>query len=677
MKTVQYSDLYQYHFTSNTLLSPDGLHLVYEVDQADQKSNSYLSHLVIADLTDGSSRDLTHGPKDKAAFWLDDDTFIFTSSGRQEGAGSKEATYYYKISISGGEASLWKKLPYKAGSLKLISGDMFAATEVRDASKEDPLVLKDTDSQSGKAEQETDKIPEAVEGKDYWVFDEFPFWFNGRGVINKKRNTLLLHKNGETLALSPRYMDVLGWDLSPDKTRIAYTGRQYSQMQPRVCGLYLYDIASGMTTAILPQAGYSVGSVHFCGNDKIFYTALAEEKRGDNSDYYLYDIASDRHQKLPFPDADPHGGLALDSVLGGGQSMLFDDGWLYFCQTRESHVRLCRMKADGSDEDGTIETVTDRFATINSFDLKEGRLVLSVLMDMHLPEVYLLKEEGQTRELIQLSHQNTDYEKEHYILTPETFSMTDRDGVRLEGFVIKPLGFEEGKKYPGILEMHGGPKGAFGPAFHHEMQCYAQMGYFVFFTNPRGSDGRGDDFARINGLLGTIDYNDFMDFTDEVIRRYPQLDEKKIGICGGSYGGYMCNWMIGHTDRFAAAASQRSISNYLTKLLCTDIGVPYNLPQVGADPWEDFEKVWEISPLKAAPKAKTPTLFIQSDEDYRCWQSGAFQMFNALMMNGTPARIALFHGETHELSRSGRPRNRVSRLKEMGDWFDRYLKENS
>jgi dipeptidyl aminopeptidase/acylaminoacyl peptidase len=677
MKTVQYSDLYQYHFTSNTLLSPDGLHLVYEVDQADQKSNSYLSHLVIADLTDGSSRDLTHGPKDKAAFWLDDDTFIFTSSGRQEGAGSKEATYYYKISISGGEASLWKKLPYKAGSLKLISGDMFAATEVRDASKEDPLVLKDTDSQSGKAEQETDKIPEAVEGKDYWVFDEFPFWFNGRGVINKKRNTLLLHKNGETLALSPRYMDVLGWDLSPDKTRIAYTGRQYSQMQPRVCGLYLYDIASGMTTAILPQAGYSVGSVHFCGNDKIFYTALAEEKRGDNSDYYLYDIASDRHQKLPFPDADPHGGLALDSVLGGGQSMLFDDGWLYFCQTRESHVRLCRMKADGSDEDGTIETVTDRFATINSFDLKEGRLVLSALMDMHLPEVYLLKEEGQTRELIQLSHQNTDYEKEHYILTPETFSMTDRDGVRLEGFVIKPLGFEEGKKYPGILEMHGGPKGAFGPAFHHEMQCYAQMGYFVFFTNPRGSDGRGDDFARINGLLGTIDYNDFMDFTDEVIRRYPQLDEKKIGICGGSYGGYMCNWMIGHTDRFAAAASQRSISNYLTKLLCTDIGVPYNLPQVGADPWEDFEKVWEISPLKAAPKAKTPTLFIQSDEDYRCWQSGAFQMFNALMMNGTPARIALFHGETHELSRSGRPRNRVSRLKEMGDWFDRYLKENS
>ena len=210
MKTVQYSDLYQYHFTSNTLLSPDGLHLVYEVDQADQKSNSYLSHLVIADLTDGSSRDLTHGPKDKAAFWLDDDTFIFTSSGRQEGAGSKEATYYYKISISGGEASLWKKLPYKAGSLKLISGDMFAATEVRDASKEDPLVLKDTDSQSGKAEQETDKIPEAVEGKDYWVFDEFPFWFNGRGFTEALTAERLKQRTADSLSADAPQCPVCG-----------------------------------------------------------------------------------------------------------------------------------------------------------------------------------------------------------------------------------------------------------------------------------------------------------------------------------------------------------------------------------------------------------------------------------------------------------------------------------
>ncbi|MBP3646920.1 MAG: S9 family peptidase, partial [Clostridia bacterium] len=219
-----------------------------------------------------------------------------------------------------------------------------------------------------------------------------------------------------------------------------------------------------------------------------------------------------------------------------------------------------------------------------------------------------------------------------------------------------------------------GPKAIFGGIFHHEMQCFANMGYFVFFTNPRGADGRGEDFANITGQLGYIDFRDFMEFTDEVLRRYPDIDEKRVGICGGSYGGFMCNWMIGHTDRFAAAASQRSISNYLTKSLCTDIGYNHNMSQLETDPWHDFERVWEHSPLKCAPNAKTPTLFIQSDEDYRCWMSDAIQMYTALKMNGTDARLALFHGESHGLSRIGRPQNRIGRLTEIGSWFEKYLK---
>ena len=175
--------------------------------------------------------------------------------------------------------------------------------------------------------------------------------------------------------------------------------------------------------------------------------------------------------------------------------------------------------------------------------------------------------------------------------------------------------------------------------------------------------------------MGYDDFDDFMEFTDEVLARYPELDPDRIGICGGSYGGFMCNWMIGHTDRFAAAASQRSISNYFTKSLCTDIGFRHNMSQLGTNPWEDFETVWEHSPLKAAPKAKTPTLFIQSDEDYRCWMSDAIQMYSALKQNGTPTRMVLFHGENHELSRSGKPENRVTRLREIGDWFEKNLKK--
>ena len=132
--------------------------------------------------------------------------------------------------------------------------------------------------------------------------------------------------------------------------------------------------------------------------------------------------------------------------------------------------------------------------------------------------------------------------------------------------------------------------------------------------------------------------------------------------------------MVGHTNKFAAAASQRSISNYTTKPLTTDNGFDHNMSQMGTDPWTDFDTIWDHSPLKEAPKATTPTLFIQSDMDYRCWMGDAVQMFNALQMNGTPTKMCLFHGESHGLSRIGKPSNRIGRLTEIGNWFEKYVK---
>ena len=136
----------------------------------------------------------------------------------------------------------------------------------------------------------------------------------------------------------------------------------------------------------------------------------------------------------------------------------------------------------------------------------------------------------------------------------------------------------------------------------------------------------------------------------------------------------MANWMVGHTDRFKAACAQRSISDYLNKPFTTDIGYYHNLKQLATTPWDDFDRVWENSPLKNAPKAKAATLFIQSDEDYRCWQSDALQMFMAMRSRGVDCRMCLFKGENHNLSRNGKPKNRVSRLTEIADWFDGHLK---
>ena len=137
---------------------------------------------------------------------------------------------------------------------------------------------------------------------------------------------------------------------------------------------------------------------------------------------------------------------------------------------------------------------------------------------------------------------------------------------------MKPADYEEGVSYPAIFHIHGGPRTVFSDVFHHEMQMWANAGYFVFYCNPRGSDGRGTDFGNINGIYGTVDYQNLMDFTDEVLKRYPQIDTARVGVTGGSYGGFMTNWIVGHTDRFKAAASQRSISNWVSFEHNSDIG---------------------------------------------------------------------------------------------------------
>ncbi|MFN4190768.1 MAG: alpha/beta hydrolase family protein, partial [Pseudothermotoga sp.] len=170
------------------------------------------------------------------------------------------------------------------------------------------------------------------------------------------------------------------------------------------------------------------------------------------------------------------------------------------------------------------------------------------------------------------------------------------------------------------------------------------------------------------------DYEDLMNFVDESIKRFSFIDEERMGVTGGSYGGYMTNWIIGQTDRFRAAVSQRSIANWISKFGTTDIGYFFVPDQHLGTPWSDFEKLWWHSPMKYANCVKTPTLFIHSDEDYRCWLAEAIQMFTSLKYHGVDSKLVIFKGENHELSRSGKPKHRLRRLKEITDWFNKYLK---
>ena len=165
-----------------------------------------------------------------------------------------------------------------------------------------------------------------------------------------------------------------------------------------------------------------------------------------------------------------------------------------------------------------------------------------------------------------------------------------------------------------------------------------------------------------------------MDFTDTVLHHFPAIDPDRVCETGGSYGGFMTNWIIGHTDRFCCAVSQRSISNWISKSFMSDIGPYFNPDQCGASSPFAFNILWEHSPLKYAENAKTPTLFIHSDQDHRCPLPEGMQMMQALALKGIETRMCIFHGETHELSRSGKPKHRIRRLTEITNWFNKYAK---
>jgi dipeptidyl aminopeptidase/acylaminoacyl peptidase len=260
-------------------------------------------------------------------------------------------------------------------------------------------------------------------------------------------------------------------------------------------------------------------------------------------------------------------------------------------------------------------------------------------------------------------------------LTPQALDF-EVNGKKLKGWVMVPPNYNPKKKYPAILNIHGGPKTVYGTVYVHEMQVWAHQGYIVMFTNPTGSDGQDNSFSDIRGKYGTVDYDDLMGFVDAVIKGYPSIDTEKLGVTGGSYGGFMTNWIIGHTNRFACAITQRSISNWTSFYGVSDIGFYFATDQNQATllKAKDMEKLWWHSPLKYLPSMKTPTLIIHSNLDYRCPVEQAYQLFTGLKEMKVPTKMVLFNNENHDLSRSGKPKARQKRLDEMVEWFDKYLK---
>ncbi|NJP40800.1 S9 family peptidase [Oscillospiraceae bacterium HV4-5-C5C] len=673
MEKTKIDSFAAYQLPSQLTLSPDENYLCYVVSQADVEKNCYNQHLHLYDRQSGRFFQLTNGRTgEQQPVFLDQEHILFCSD-RQDKANEQDRlpwTEIYSISIRGGEASLWAKLPLSVSAYAVLGEAQL-------------LLLADYDPRYGAETNLADPqfrgtISETLKKEaDYEVLDEIPFWADGGDFIRGHRTRLYLYdqKQARLTPLTDEKTDCQYLALNRAKTQALVVTARYESKLTLHTQLRLLDLQDlSLKNLLETDPSFDDATIYAAEfwQDAVIFVAADRKQYGLNQDpdiYYLPLDAVTPARKLA-GDNELQLGNSVGSDLRRGQTRFLETGADYcrFVVTRPDHACLLSL-----DHSGKLQVLTAPDQTVEDFvSLKDGGCIYIAFSGREPAALYQL-DAGKTiqplPEALAIPPQLSRAKLERFTFKWQTDT--------LNAWVLLPPDYDPTVTYPGILMIHGGPKTIYGDILFHEMEFLTAQGYILFFTNPRGSDGCGRNWADIRGGYGQVEYQQLMALTDQVLSRYPALDARRLGVMGGSYGGFMTNWIIGHTSRFAAACSQRSISNMISMFGVSDIGFYFIPDQCGQDPWTDAAELWRQSPLAYAPAVTTPTLFLHSDHDYRCPLPEGIQMYNALKYLGVPARLVIFKGESHGLSRGGKPQHRIRRLQEISAWFDRYLKSGA
>lgn len=651
MKAIKQDLFYDYKFLSNLNYNPSKSVAAFVKSEINIKEDGYNQNIWL--IENGNFRQLTYGQNDGNYFWEDDDNIIFISD-----RDKKEDDFFtsvYRINIHGGEAFKAFKLPLNINTIKVLPDYYLLEAKIN-------INFFNYYNLDKKQREEIKK--HLKDNQDYQVIDEYPFYFNGEGYINSLRNNLFLvdRKTLDVLPIVPPTLDVESFDVSADNNQIVLTGIDYQSFKGKWSQVYLYDLKTNTLQEIFSDDDMQIGRAFFY-NKQILVAGTFAKDYGAMEAYKFYLLENGKMNLWLENEGSLYNSIAADCHYGRVKNFYSDNEQPYFISVVDAHSELWKLNNQ------SIEVLVDKEGSCDDFTIGSDHILLIGMYNQKLQEIYSLKNGKYT----QLSSFNEEVLKNRYVAKPEKLCLNKKP-FDIYGWVLKPKDFDPSKTYPAILDIHGGPKAAYSEVFFHEMQYWASAGYFVFYCNPRGGDGRGNEFADLRQKFGTIDYEDIMDFTDLVLKTYPMIDSKKVAVTGGSYGGFMTNWIIGQTDRFVCAASQRSISNWITQIAASDYGIDSVIEQEFEDPYNCEDKLWEMSPLKHAYKATTPTLFIHSYEDYRCLIQEAMQMYTVLKTRGIDSKIVAFKGENHELSRSGKPTHRSKRLFEITSWINKYTK---
>ena len=642
MEKIKLDEFLSYSYLSGLNAGEDGV--FFTVSRAKKDRTGYLSNFYM--MKGSEARALTSDGK--AGYGIPyKGKFYFTAKRTEEEEKEKGKSTIYALPLDGGEASSWLTADGNLTKYDFLSDDTLVAA-----------FSVDTRLEGLNGEEKEKKEKEISTFED---IEEIPFYLNGGGFINGRRQRLAIIRNGEVKFIFDDDFSPDMWSLSKDREKIVCSGNSRTSPQYEKTTEVRVVSTSDLTwKTVLPEGKINISGAWIL-EDRLIVSGSDMKRHGINQNPDFYTIEDGDVRLLARWGESSWSSVGSDIRLKGGSGKWIDGGWLYFSTTLGHSSAVYRINNEGK-----IEPVITDEGSVDCISVYNGDVYYVGLRGQRLQELYRGSEK--------LTSFNDDVLKDKYVGVPEEVDY-ENDGISFKGWVLKPFEWDEGKSYPAIYDIHGGPKTVYGTVFMHEMQYWANEGYFVFWTNPRGSDGRGDDFADIRGKYGTVDYSDLMAFKDAVLEKYPSIDSGRVGVTGGSYGGFMSNWILGHTDFFKAIATQRSIYNWISFYGTSDIGAYFAPDQCGCS-WKDLEGLYHRSPMeKIRENAKTPTLILHSDKDYRCPVEQAYQLYTTLVEMGVETKFVLFHDESHELSRSGKPLNRIKRLQEITNWMARFLKE--
>ncbi|WP_456275942.1 S9 family peptidase [Bacillus sp. AK128] len=653
---IQSADLYKLKSVNNPLFSPNGDQFVFVQTETNEEDHKYYSHLFVGDKSGDPIRQFTYGKnRDTQPSWSPDGQKIAFLSNRAE------KNELFIMSVNGGEP---RQLTKSANGINQFSWSPDGKSLLV------ALTLGEGDLEVSKRKTEDQKELEPL------VVERLFYKSDASGFLSHKYSQVALvdAETGEIKVLTDGKYDYSIGAVSPDGSQIAIFSNPSDEADYELTSdLYIYHVKDKTLDKVTNGGSFSQASWSPDGEILSFIGHEQEFKSATLSKIWLYHVQANEITCLTKEWDVQVGDVAIGDFHSGSVSRGLvwteDSQGFYFLASDQGSTAVYYGNVEG-----LVYPVILGDQHVYSFtvDVHTHRAVVAISTPTHPGDLFII--DLNTGEKKQLTFVNDEFLNEIELASAEAITFKAEDGWDIHGWIMKPVGFKEGAKVPLVVEIHGGPHAMYANTYFHEFQVHAAKGYAVLFTNPRGSDGYGQTFVdAVRGDYGGKDYLDIMSAVDYVLAEYDFIDETRLGVTGGSYGGFMTNWIVGHTNRFKAAVTQRSISNWISFYGVSDIGYFFAEWEVLRGESFDYDRLWDCSPLKYANNIKTPLLILHGEKDYRCPVEQAEQLYITLKHQKKPTKLVRFPESNHELSRSGNPKLRIHRLDHIAGWFDEYL----